>query len=647
GKPRAARTSLQALAADLGDATLIVAGRPEGAPEPWPGFGTLQLQPLSEREQERLLRNLGVSESLIQSQLPQMRAHTRLRELVSRPLLLTLAALVLRADGVLPRKRAQLYERAITILLNRHELNPDAPEDVVRAPDDTLAALRSLAPRLLRQGEGPWTREVCVELLREDRAVMERLRETWPMSTALEFLKESGRTLGLLTPQAGGLRYGFPHRTLGEYLTSLGLVEDAAARSSAVEEALRHPARWAEVLALTVSQLPPAEADGLVRALVDAGEAGRGALYRVLASAEGLRPETVREVLKMEAGWEEEQLEARKKVIEEIPALVNDLAVAVGLLEQVARSTTCGHNLFWVREVLRRIECGEVASVVLDGSVEDAKREAKEAADNLLSHLSTEKRAELLAMLKPWWRTISAGSFDMGSDDDDEKPIHRVTFTSGFLMLGVPVTWAMYRLFDPDHDAARDDFGGKLPPDVQDEVPVYNVSWFASVMFAEWVGARLPLEPEWEYACRGRTKTRFWSGDTDEDLARVGWTNDARFEGGNAQWHPHPVAEKPKNAWGLHDVHGNVWEWCADDGGDYAARADGLSVDPRRVTFAVGGRPPELAVSVNGDASRVLRGGSWSDWLLFARSTYRKWDEPSSTNRNIGFRIVRCPPDPP
>ena len=310
-----------------------------------------------------------------------------------------------------------------------------------------------------------------------------------------------------------------------------------------------------------------------------------------------------------------DQLEARQKVIEEIPALVKDLAVAVGLLEQAAKATTCGHDLFWVREVLRRIERGEVAGDVLDGSVEDAKRAAKGAADNVLSHLPTAMCAELLAMLKPWWRPIPKGPFDMGGDQfDDEKPIHRVTFTSGFQILGVPVTWAMYRLFDPGHDAARDDFDGELPPEPQDEMPVYNVSWFASVMFAEWVGARLPLEPEWEYACRAGTKTRFWSGDSDEDLARVGWTDDAEYNGGNAQGHPHPVAQKPKNAWGLHDVHGNVWEWCADDWDEnaYAARADGLTVDPRALTFSVGKTLPMSAESADRGASRVLRGGSWN-----------------------------------
>ena len=212
-------------------------------------------------------------------------------------------------------------------------------------------------------------------------------------------------------------------------------------------------------------------------------------------------------------------------------------------------------------------------------------------------------------------------------------------------MLGVPVTWAMYCLFDPGHDAARITFDGKLPPEAQDEVPVYNVSWFASVMFAEWVGARLPLEPEWEYACRAGTKTRFWSGDKDEDLARVGWHGNWQG-GGDAQGHPHPVAQKPKNAWGLHDVHGNVWERCADEGGAYAARADGLTVDPRRLTFAVGKTVPMSAESTDRGASRVVRGGSWLYGPGLARSANRDWRMPSLTDWNIGFRLLLPPSDP-
>ena len=181
-------------------------------------------------------------------------------------------------------------------------------------------------------------------------------------------------------------------------------------------------------MALTCGRLGPGGADALVQRITKEGNTAL--LLRVVADAEGISAETVRGTLKLELGWKREQLIARQKVIEEIPALVKDLAVAVGLLEQVARNTTCGHDLFWVREVLRRIERGEVKGEVLDGSVEDARRAAKGAADNVLSHLDPTRRATLVALLKAWWRPIPAGSFQMGSDEyDNEKPIHRVTLS--------------------------------------------------------------------------------------------------------------------------------------------------------------------------------------------------------------------------
>ncbi|MCK6522139.1 formylglycine-generating enzyme family protein [Myxococcota bacterium] len=407
-------------------------------------------------------------------------------------------------------------------------------------------------------------------------------------------------------------------------------------------EGKARPERWAEVLSLTCGRLPANDSDALVQRVT--GEGSTALLLRVVADAEGLSSETVRGALKMEAGWAEDQLRARQRLIEEIPALVGDLAVAVGLLEQVAKSTTCGHDLFWVREVLRRIERGEIGGEMNDRTGEDARRAAKGVASNVLGHLDPAKRAALLELLKPWWREIPAGSFEMGSTErNNEQPIHRVNFPVGFSILGVPVTWAMYCLFDPHHTQAQDTFDARLPIELQSDVPVYHVSWFAAVMFAEWAQAQLPLESEWEYACRAGTTTRFWSGDAEQDLAWVGWYSDFGG-GGNSGGHPHPVAVKPANPWGLHDVHGNVWEWCLNvyDGDEYERRYR-TSERSGSATKIEPGHPPFFESNTL-VASRALRGGSWSNEPEATRSAVRLRYPPSAVFRYLGFRLARSYP---
>ncbi len=122
----------------------------------------------------------------------------------------------------------------------------------------------------------------------------------------------------------------------------------------------------------------------------------------------------------------------------------------------------------------------------------------------------------------------------------------------------------------------------------------------------------LPTEAQWEYAARSGEAGMYSGGALDE----VAWY------AGNSGSETHPVGTKKPNAWGLHDMHGNVWEWCADR---YEGELKG-GVDPQ---------------GASSGANRVLRGGSWSDFADNCRVAYRYYRSPSYSFNSIGFRVAR------
>jgi formylglycine-generating enzyme required for sulfatase activity len=166
---------------------------------------------------------------------------------------------------------------------------------------------------------------------------------------------------------------------------------------------------------------------------------------------------------------------------------------------------------------------------------------------------------------------------------------------------------------------------GRNPSQFIDPIrPADSVSWILARDFCARAGCRLPTEAQWEYACRGGSTGRY---SLDAPLDELGWYN------GNSEDTTHPVGRKRPNPFGLHDVHGNVLEWCQDVfSPDFYERPEAGGPDPMN-------DPPEP--SPRPTAPRVLRGGPFDGKPEYCRSADRWSEPPNRTNRNHGLRPVR------
>ena len=225
---------------------------------------------------------------------------------------------------------------------------------------------------------------------------------------------------------------------------------------------------------------------------------------------------------------------------------------------------------------------------------------------------------------------IPAGQFWMGSPEneagryDDEEPQHQVAVPE-FWMGKYPVTQTQYQALMGKNPSYFSERGANRP--------VEQVSWYDAVAFCEKFSQqtgrayRLPSEAEWEYACRAGTTTPFYFGPTiTTDLANY----NGNYTYGNGPTGAYrkqttDVGSFAPNAFGLYDMHGNVWEWCADHRYDSYA-----------------GAPADGSAWLSSDdaAERVLRGGSWDFNPVVCRSAGRYGFAPGSIDDYVGFRVV-------
>jgi formylglycine-generating enzyme required for sulfatase activity len=247
-------------------------------------------------------------------------------------------------------------------------------------------------------------------------------------------------------------------------------------------------------------------------------------------------------------------------------------------------------------------------------------------------------------------RWIAPGTFLMGSPEseagrwDEEGPQHVVTIEHGFWLGETPVTQGLWTAVMGNNPSLFVDL----------QRPVEQVSWHDAQAFCAALAphvpgdhARLPSEAEWEYACRAGTTTATWAGDLVirgeraapilDAIAWYGGNSGVEFDLKNgvdsSDWpekqFPHTragtrqVGLKQANPWGLHDMLGNVWEWCADPWRLYGSTAESTAA-----------------------SERVVRGGAWLNLAMNVRAAYRFRHEPGRRRVYLGFRLALQPAEP-
>jgi formylglycine-generating enzyme required for sulfatase activity len=270
-------------------------------------------------------------------------------------------------------------------------------------------------------------------------------------------------------------------------------------------------------------------------------------------------------------------------------------------------------------------------AVGCDDSAEIAR--LREQVEDLQKH-TAEATAEqpVESITKPLDRKfnkIPAGTFLMGSPETEEgrrdiETQHKVTITKAFYMQTTEFTQSQWK-----EVMGTETWKGKSYVKEGPNYAATYISWDDAVAYCkklsekESVTSRLPTEAEWEYACRAGTQTTWSFGDDEASLGDYAWHDKNAYD--IDEKYAHEVGRKKPNAFGLYDMHGNVFEWCHDyRGDDYYKQS-----------------PAKDPTGPASGSSRVLRGGSWDFISRYARSAVRGWRDADLRRYDDGFRLVR------
>jgi formylglycine-generating enzyme required for sulfatase activity len=527
-----------------------------------------------------------------------------MRELVTNPLLLTILCVVFHEEHNLPTGRAELYEHCVRVLLDfwrRSKFEHSAAPPVPFNSDAAQAVLARLAWWMHQKDQR--STAPLEELEQEAARELKELSESAGLGRdGGAFILKMREDSGILAMGGDGSRTcGFLHLSFQEYLAASYAVQQgfAAQLATRIGESW-----WQEAALLSLRKSVPF-CKQFFRELLAAGLAEtRGELVqRCLHESLSFPGQVFVDVLKDPATPAARRAAVLRLVVDkhrELPELEElcDGILADGGTDRALRESAV--------EILVRF--GRT-SASLRGDV-GGKRQAGDV-----------RVYERTGVAMVW---VPPGEFRMGSDSgfSREKPVHTVELTRGFWIGRYVVTNEEYGRF---LNAQR---GAVKPPKFWDNrqynqptQPVVGVSWDDAMAFCSWAGGRLPTEAEWEYACRAGSPHEYCFGNDESQLGEYAWYAE------NSRGELHPVGGKLPNAWGLYDVHGNVWEWCADSMRDYG---EDSVVDP-------------VGASIE---SRAIRGGSWYINAGSVRCACRYQGSPRYSLNYLGFRLVRVQDQP-